>query len=76
MRLLGAHMLGEHATELVHVGLMSMLRAGGASDLQRACFNVPTLSNLYKEAAYRAQLARDLPAAARRIARRDKHRRA
>jgi len=74
MRLLGAHMLGEHATELVHVGLMSMLRAGGASDLQRACFNVPTLSNLYKEAAYRAQLARDLPAAARRIARRDKHR--
>jgi NAD(P) transhydrogenase len=70
LRLLGAHMLGEHATELVHVGLMTMLRGGGADDLIRACFNVPTLSNLYKEAAYRARIERDLPAAARRIARR------
>jgi hypothetical protein len=49
---------------------MTMLRGGGAGDLQRACFNVPTLSNLYKDAAYRAQIARDLPAATRRIARR------
>jgi NAD(P) transhydrogenase len=70
MKLLGAHMLGEQATELVHVGLMTMLCGGGAADLQRACFNVPTLSNLYKDAAYRAQIARDLPAAARRVARR------
>ena len=67
--LLGAHVLGEQATELVHVGLMAMLCGGGAADLQRACFNVPTLSNLYKDAAYRAQIARDLPAAARRITR-------
>ena len=70
MKLLGAHMIGEQATELVHIGLMTLLRGGGASDLQRACFNVPTLSNLYKDAAYRAQIARDLPKAARRIARR------
>ena len=47
-----------------------MLCGGGAADLQRACFNVPTLSNLYKDAAYRAQIARDLPAAAGRVARR------
>ena len=70
LKLLGAHMMGEQATELVHIGLMTMLRGGGAGDLQRACFNVPTLSNLYKDAAYRAQIARDLPAATRRIARR------
>jgi NAD(P) transhydrogenase len=70
MRLLGVHLLGEQATELVHVGLMTMLCGGGAADLQRACFNVPTLSNLYKDAAYRAQIARYLPAAARRAARR------
>ncbi len=70
MKLLGAHMMGEQAAELVHIGLMTLLRGGGASDLQRACFNVPTLSNLYKDAAYRAQIERDLPAAARRIGRR------
>jgi NAD(P) transhydrogenase len=65
LKLLGAHMLGEQATELVHVGMMTMLTGGGAADLQRACFNAPTLSILYKDAAYRAQIARDLPAAAR-----------
>jgi NAD(P) transhydrogenase len=70
MKLLGAHMMGEQAAELVHIGLMTLLRGGGASDLQRACFNVPTLSNLYKDAAYRAQIESDLPKAARRIARR------
>jgi NAD(P) transhydrogenase len=70
LKLLGAHMLGEQATELVHVGMMTLLRGGGAADLQRACFNVPTLSNLYKDAAYCAQIERDLPAATRRIARR------
>jgi NAD(P) transhydrogenase len=72
MKLLGAHVLGEQATELIHVGLMTMLCGGEAADLQRACFNVPTLSNLYKDAAYRAQIARDLPGAARRVARRRK----
>ena len=65
LKLLGVHMMGEQATELVHVGMMTMLSGGGAAELQRACFNVPTLSNLYKDAAYRAQIARDLPAAAR-----------
>ena len=68
MKLLGAHMLGEQATELVHIGMMTLVGNGGAADLQRACFNVPTLSNLYKDAAYRAQIARDLPAVARRAA--------
>jgi NAD(P) transhydrogenase len=72
MELLGAHVLGEQATELIHVGLMTMLCGAGAAELQRACFNVPTLSNLYKDAAYRAQIARDLPGAARRVARRRK----
>ncbi len=74
MKLLGAHMLGEHATELVHIGLMTMLCGGGAAELQRACFNVPTLANLYKDAAYRAQIARDLPGAMARTARRIRRR--
>ena len=70
LRLLGAHLLGEQAIELVHVALMTMTCAGGAAELERACFNVPTLGNLYKEATYRARIARDLPAAARRLKRR------
>jgi NAD(P) transhydrogenase len=69
MKLLGVHVIGEHATELVHIGMMTLVCGGGAADLQHACFNVPTLSNLYKDAAYRAQIARDLPAAAARVAR-------
>jgi NAD(P) transhydrogenase len=67
MRLLGVHVMGEHATELVHIGLMTMMGGGGAAELKRACFNVPTLSNLYKDAAYRAQIERDLPDALRRM---------
>jgi NAD(P) transhydrogenase len=69
LKLLAAHMMGEQATELVHVGMMTMVHGGGAAELQHACFNVPTLSTLYKDAAYRAQIARDLPRVARRIGR-------
>ena len=58
MKLLGVHVLGELATELVHTGLATMVCDGGAEQLTQACFNVPTLSNLYKTATYRAMLAR------------------
>jgi NAD(P) transhydrogenase len=68
LKLLGVHVMGELATELVHVGLMAMLCGAGAAELERACFNVPTLTQLYKDAAYRARIARDYPAAARRFA--------
>jgi NAD(P) transhydrogenase len=51
LKLLGVHVLGEHATELVHVGLMAMLAGGTARMFDEACFNIPTLSELYKFAA-------------------------
>lgn len=51
LKLLGVHVLGEHATELVHVGLMAMLAGGTARMFDGACFNMPTLSELYKFAA-------------------------
>lgn len=51
LKLLGVHVLGEHATELVHVGLMAMLAGGTARTFDEACFNMPTLSELYKFAA-------------------------
>lgn len=54
MRLLGAHVIGEQASELVHLGLLAMLTESGFDLFNRACFNYPTLGNLYKSAAYDA----------------------
>jgi NAD(P) transhydrogenase len=59
MRLLGVHVVGEQATELVHIGLIAMLAGVGASVFNRACFNYPTLRDLYKLASYEALLKRD-----------------
>jgi NAD(P) transhydrogenase len=58
MRLLGVHVCGEHATEVVHIGLMAMLLEAGADVFNRACFNYPTLGDLYKNATYDAILRR------------------
>jgi NAD(P) transhydrogenase len=57
MRLLGVHVLGEHATELVHIGLVAMMCGAGVSLFESACFNFPTLGDLYTRAAYDALLA-------------------
>lgn len=51
LKLLGVHVVGEHATELVHIGLMAMLSGATARVFDEVCFNVPTLSELYKFAA-------------------------
>ena len=51
MKLLGVHVLGEQATEVVHIGLMAMLTGSTAAVFDEACFNVPTLGQLYKFAA-------------------------
>jgi len=51
-RLLGAHLLGTNATELVHVPQMVMAHGGGLDDFLDAVFNVPTLSECFKYAAY------------------------
>lgn len=59
MRLLGVHVVGEQATEVVHIGLIAMLAGVGASVFNRACFNYPTLGELYKMATYEAILRRD-----------------
>ena len=54
MRLLGIHVLGEQATELVHVGLTALLQKGGADLFIQSCYNYPTLTEMYKYAAYDA----------------------
>jgi pyruvate/2-oxoglutarate dehydrogenase complex dihydrolipoamide dehydrogenase (E3) component len=59
MRLLGVHVGGEQATELVHLGLIAMIAEAGADLFNRTCFNYPTLGDLYKYATYAAMLKRD-----------------
>jgi NAD(P) transhydrogenase len=50
--LLGVHVIGESAAELVHVGLM-VLQAGGTIDaFINTVFNYPSLGDTYKYAAY------------------------
>ncbi len=50
-KLLGVHVIGEQATELVHIGLIAMLSNCTAHVFDEACFNIPTLGQLYKSAA-------------------------
>jgi NAD(P) transhydrogenase len=56
-RLLGVHVVGEQATELVHVGMMAMIGEATMETFNRACFNYPSLGDLYKYAAYEAMLS-------------------
>jgi NAD(P) transhydrogenase len=58
MKLLGVHVIGEQATELVHVGLTVMLTGGGADLFLNTCFNYPTLGDLSKLATHDAILKR------------------
>ena len=54
MRLIGVHIIGESASELVHIGLTAMLAEQGAELFLRTCYNYPTLSEAYKYATYDA----------------------
>ena len=54
MKLVGVHVIGELATEIVHIGLMAMLTEQTAEIFVEACFNVPTLGMLYKTATIAA----------------------
>jgi NAD(P) transhydrogenase len=51
-KLLGVHVIGDHATELVHLG-QAVLHYGGSIDyFIHSTFNTPTESEAYKYAAY------------------------
>jgi NAD(P) transhydrogenase len=54
MKLLGVHIIGEQASELIHIGLSALLRGAGADLFIQSCFNYPTLSEMYKYATYDA----------------------
>ena len=47
----GVHIIGESASELVHVGQMAMACGGGIDILAESVFNYPTLAQCYKSVA-------------------------
>jgi NAD(P) transhydrogenase len=50
-RLLGVHIVGEGATELIHIGQAVMAHDGGLDYFLNSVFNYPTLAEAYKTAA-------------------------
>jgi NAD(P) transhydrogenase len=52
LKLLGVHIVGENASELVHTGMMVMQFGGTINAFIEGVFNFPTLSEGYKYAAY------------------------
>jgi NAD(P) transhydrogenase len=54
MKLLGAHIMGELATELIHVALMALQMNATADLFVQTCYNYPTLTEIYKYATYDA----------------------
>jgi NAD(P) transhydrogenase len=54
MKLVGTHIIGELATEILHIGLTAMLCDATADLFIRMCFNYPTLGDMYKYATYDA----------------------
>jgi NAD(P) transhydrogenase len=61
LALVGAHAMGEQATELVHLGLLVLQAGGGADVFRRTCFNYPTLADLYILATHDALLKTQHP---------------
>lgn len=53
-KLLGCHCIGDRASELVHIGQAVLMLGGGVDTFIEMVFNYPTLSELYKYAAYDA----------------------
>jgi NAD(P) transhydrogenase len=61
--LLGVSVVGEDATELVHFGQLAIHSGHGIQHLVEMCLNYPTLTELYKAAAFDAMAALAAPAA-------------
>lgn len=53
-QLLGVHIIGDQAAELIHIGQMILRYGGTAGDIIDSVFNYPTLAGAYKVAALAA----------------------
>lgn len=54
MQLLGVHVVGEQAAEIIHIGLTALMLKARVHLFLDTCYNYPTLSEMYKYAAYEA----------------------
>ena len=54
LKLLGVHVMGEIASELVHLGLQALMMEASSDLFINTCYNYPTLGELYKYATYAA----------------------
>lgn len=53
-RLLGVHIVGTAASELIHIGQAYMRSGATVAQIGESLFNYPTLADLYRHAALRA----------------------
>lgn len=51
-KILGAHIIGEQASELIHVAAQVVMKGGTLDTFIEAVYNYPTLASLYEQAAY------------------------
>ena len=54
MRLVGAHIVGTSASELIHTGLAFLRSEATAIHIAETLYNYPTLSDMYRHAAMEA----------------------
>ena len=54
MKLLGVQIIGENASEIIHIGLIGLMTFATADLFIQTCFNYPTLGEMYKYATYDA----------------------
>jgi len=54
MKLLGVHIIGEIASELIHIGVSALVMNADSNLFIDTCYNYPTLGELYKYATYDA----------------------
>ena len=54
LKILGIHVIGESATEIVHIGQTVMSFGGTIEYFRNAVFNYPTMAECYKVAAFDA----------------------
>lgn len=52
LKLLAVHIIGDAATELIHIGQAVIAHGGSVEYLRDSVFNYPTLSEAYKKAAF------------------------
>jgi NAD(P) transhydrogenase len=59
MELLGVHIIGEIASEIIHIGVSALVMSANSNLFIDTCYNYPTLGELYKYATYDAMGKRE-----------------